>query len=290
MSQEAGPTVKQYLLISDFDQTLSFNDSGIVLSEMLGIGRFQEKIAGLSHIHLVQQGGELAYLLLHDPEYRRVRKHDLVEAGKRIRLKQNIRSLSTLLSDLDGRHFALYVVSAAPEEVIQSALEGIVSADRIFGTRFRYNQATGEIESILRVPAGYGKVVVLEELRQRLPISHDRIVYVGDGSSDVHVMLHVNRLDGLTIAVSENRYLTPIARRTILSEDALSVLIPVLEEIVGWNAAQIRGFFDAHGFLLQEWDKVRTDSLRISKATNAAGWSSISRDYEGKALAADERR
>jgi HAD superfamily phosphoserine phosphatase-like hydrolase len=271
MPQEAGPTVKQYLLISDFDQTLSFNDSGIVLSEMLGIGGFQEKIAGLSHIHLVQQGGELAYLLLHDPEYRRVRKHDLVEAGKRIRLKQNIRSLSTLLSDLDGRHFALYVVSAAPEEVIQSALEGIVSADRIFGTRFRYNQATGEIESILRVPAGYGKVVVLEELRQRLPISHDRIVYVGDGSSDVHVMLHVNRLDGLTIAVSENRYLTPIARRTILSEDALSVLIPVLEEIVGWNGAQIRGFFDAHGFLLQEWDKVRTDSLRISKAAERGG-------------------
>jgi len=123
MSQEAGPTVKQYLLISDFDQTLSFNDSGIVLSEMLGIGGFQEKIAGLSHIHLVQQGGELAYLLLHDPEYRRVRKHDLVAAGKNIRLKQNIRSLSTLLSDLDGRHFAFYVVSAAPEEVIQSALE-----------------------------------------------------------------------------------------------------------------------------------------------------------------------
>lgn len=270
MSQAAGLTVKQYLLISDFDQTLSFNDSGIVLSEMLGIGGFQEKTAGLSHIHLVQQGGELVYLLLHDPEYRRVRKHDLVEAGKRIRLKQNIRSLSALLSDLDGRHFALYVVSAAPEEVIQSALEGIVPADHIFGTRFRYHEATGEIESIVRVPAGYGKVVVLEELRQRLPISHDRIVYVGDGSSDVHVMLHVNRLDGLTIAVSENRYLTPIARRTILSDDALSVLIPVLEEIVGWNGAQIRGFFDAHGFLLQEWDKVRTDSLRISRATNAA--------------------
>ncbi len=270
MSQEAGPTVKQYLLISDFDQTLSFNDSGIVLSEMLGIGGFQEKIAGLSDIHLVQQGGELSYLLLHDPEYRRVRKHDLVEAGKRIRLKQNIRSLSTLVSDLDGRQFALYVVSAAPEEVIQSALDGIFPADHIFGTRFRYNEATGEIESIVRVPAGYGKVVVLEELRQRLPISHDRIVYVGDGSSDVHVMLHVNRLDGLTIAVSENKYLTPIARRTILSEDALSVLIPVLEELVGWNAAQIRAYFDAHGFLLQEWDKVRTDSLRISKAGNAA--------------------
>ena len=65
---------------------------------------------------------------------------------------------------------------------------------------------------------------MLEELRAKLPISHDRIVYVGDGSSDVHVMLHVNRLDGLTIAVSENKYITQIARRTILSEDGLSVL------------------------------------------------------------------
>jgi hypothetical protein len=35
-------------------------------------------------------------------------------------------------------------------------------------------------------------------------IAHDGVIYVGDGSSDIHVMLHVNRLDGLTIAVSEN--------------------------------------------------------------------------------------
>ena len=65
---------------------------------------------------LVQEGGELAYLLLHDPEYRRVRKEHLVEAGKRIRLKQNIRLLSQLLADLDGRRSAFYVVSAAPRK------------------------------------------------------------------------------------------------------------------------------------------------------------------------------
>jgi len=75
--------MKRYLLASDFDQTLSFNDSGIVLSELLGISDFREKTAGLSRIHLVQQGAELAYLLLHDPEYRRVRKEHLVEVGKR---------------------------------------------------------------------------------------------------------------------------------------------------------------------------------------------------------------
>ena len=82
--------MKQYLLASDFDQTLSFNDSGHVLSEILGVGSFAEKVAGLARINLVQQGGELAYLILHDPELRQVRREHLQEAGRRIRLKRNI--------------------------------------------------------------------------------------------------------------------------------------------------------------------------------------------------------
>ncbi|MBA3659751.1 MAG: haloacid dehalogenase-like hydrolase [Gemmatimonadales bacterium] len=254
--------MKEYLLASDFDQTLSFNDSGHVLSEMLGIGGFAERTAGLSNIQLVQQGGELAYLLLHDPEYRRVRRSDLIAVGRQIRLKEHLGVLSRLLDGVDGHRFEFYVISAAPEEVIISALEGIVPADHIFGTRFRYAQS-GEIESIVRVPAGYGKVVALEEIRQRLPVSWDRVVYVGDGSSDVHVMLNVNRLGGLTIAVSENRYLTPIAKRTILSEDGLSIMVPILEEIAGWDAMRIRALFAVHGFVLQDWDKIRTDSLTI---------------------------
>ena len=64
--------VKHYLLASDFDQTLSFNDSGLVLAELLGIPRFEDRIAGLARSHLVQQGGELAFLLLHDADYRAV--------------------------------------------------------------------------------------------------------------------------------------------------------------------------------------------------------------------------
>jgi HAD superfamily phosphoserine phosphatase-like hydrolase len=260
---------KDYLLVSDFDQTLSFNDSGVVLSEMMGIQGFHERIAGLAGIHLVQQGGELAYLLLHDPEYRRVRREDLHAVGKRVRLKDNIALLARMLENLDGRRFSFYVVSAAPQEVIQSALEGLVPEDHIFGTRFRYDPATGEIQSIARVSAGYGKVAVLDELRGSLGVAHDRVVYVGDGSSDVHVMLHVNRLDGLTIAVSENTYITQIAARTVLGDDALSVAIPILEEICGWNAAQVRGLFEANGFVLREWDKVRTDSITICRAASA---------------------
>jgi len=261
--------MKRYLLASDFDQTLSFNDSGIVLSELLGISDFRERTAGLSRIHLVQQGAELAYLLLHDPEYRRVRREHLLEVGKRVRLKQNLRQLSRLLGQFDGYDFAFYVISAAPEEVIQSALDGIVPADHIYGTRFHYDPGSGEIQAIVRVPAGYGKVAVLEELRAKLPVSHDRVIYVGDGGSDVHVMLHVNRLNGFTIAVSEAKYLTPIAKRTVLSDDALSVLVPIVEEIVGWDATAIRALFESHGFVLQEWNKVRTDLLTI-RETDAA--------------------
>ncbi len=256
---------KDYLLVSDFDQTLSFNDSGVVLSDTVGISGFRERIAGLADIHIVQQGGELAYLLLHDPEYRRVRSEDLVEVGRRVRLKNNILLLPKLLRELEGHKFSFYVVSAAPQEVIQSALAGIVPEDHIFGTIFRYHPETGEIESIVRVPAGYGKVAVVEQLRSAAGIGQDRVIYIGDGSSDVHVMLHINRLDGLTIAVSENKYITQIARRTVLSDDALSVLVPVLEEILGWNAGGVRAFFEAHGFLLREWDKVRTDSILISR-------------------------
>jgi phosphoserine phosphatase len=264
--------LKTYILASDFDQTLSFNDSGIVLSELLGTSGFEEKVAGLARINLVQQGGELSYLLLHDPEYRRVRREHLVEVGKRIRLKSNLGRLAEILkSGIDGYRFAFYVVSAAPEEVIQSALEGIVPPDHVYGSRYRWSEATGEIESITRLSAGYGKVAVLEELRRTLHVSPDHVVYVGDGSSDVHVMLHVNRLQGYTIAVSEAKYLAPIARRTILSDDALSVLVPVLEDIVGWKEPlRIRSLFERHGLQIHEWDKVRKDSLTIRESLPAA--------------------
>jgi HAD superfamily phosphoserine phosphatase-like hydrolase len=276
MSTISAPA-KRYLLISDFDQTLSFHDSGHILSGMLGIDGFAARVAGLSDIHLVQQGGELAYLLLHDPDFRRVRREHLLEVGKRVRLKENLAALSSMLRNLDGHEFTYYVVSAAPEEVIQSALEGIVDPDHIFGTRFRYDPASGEIQSIVRLPAGYGKVAVVEELRARLPISHDRIIYVGDGSSDVHVMLHLNRLAGLTIAVSENPYITQIASRTVLSDDALSVLIPVLEEVLHWDASRIRFFFEAHGFAFREWNKIRTDTITLC----AAGVSATSAHVAG---------
>jgi HAD superfamily phosphoserine phosphatase-like hydrolase len=263
---------KQYLLASDFDQTLSFHDSGRALSELVGIpGKvFDQRVAVLAGQNLVQQGGELAYLLLHDPEYRRrVRKEHLKQAGKGIQLKKNIKQLMELLrSGIEGYRFDFHVISAGPQEVVESALEGTIPADHIHGTQLAYD-ASGHVESILRVHAGYGKVAVLDDLQTEVQIGADRIIYVGDGSSDIHVMLHVNRRDGFTIAVSEARYIAQIAKRTVLSDDALSVLVPVMEDVVGWDSARIRAFFEAHGLIIREWGKVKADWLTIGSTSLA---------------------
>ena len=263
MSTAPGLT-RHFLVASDFDQTLSFNDSGLVLSELIGASRFQQKVEGLARTNLVQQGGELAYLLRHDPEFRGVRREHLLQAGKRVRLKGGLHAFVELLErGVEGNQFSFYVVSAAPREVVVSALDGIVPPEHIFGTEFHYDPHSGEVQSIQRVPAGYGKVAVLEELEHRLGIVTDRVIYVGDGSSDIHVMLHVNNGDGFTIAVSENRQLARIARSTVLSDNAGSVLVPILDQVLGLRAAQIRAQLESTGLVIGEWERARTDRVQI---------------------------
>lgn len=258
---------RHYLLASDFDQTLSFNDSGAVLSELLGVPNFEERVAGLARSNLIQQGGELAYLIRHDPEFRSVRREHLVETGRRVRLKSAIPALVKLLEQgLDSCRFSFFVISAAPREIVISALTGIVSPKHIYGTELEFDPHSGEVRAIKRVPAGYGKVAVIEELGQQLEIAPDRVIYVGDGSSDVHVMLHVNNHHGFTIAVSDNKQLARIARATVLSDNAFSVMVPVLDQVLDWRTGDIRDLMEANGLTLQAWEKARTDHVQIGSA------------------------
>jgi len=258
---------KRFLLVSDFDQTLSFNDSGLVLSEVVGASAFEEKVAGLARTNLVQQGAELAYLIRHDPDFRGIRREHLVEAGRRVRLRRDIPVMMDFLRQgVEDAAFEFFVVSAAPKEVIVSALEGVVPPERILGTEFDYDAASGEVTAIRRVPAGYGKVAVVEELEQRTGIDPSRTIYVGDGGSDVHVMLHVNSRDGFTIAVSENRLLARIARSTVLSDSAFGVAAPILEQLFGWRPPRIRELFDGYGLVLHDWERARTDRITVGDA------------------------
>jgi 3-deoxy-D-manno-octulosonate 8-phosphate phosphatase KdsC-like HAD superfamily phosphatase len=98
----------------------------------------------------------------------------------------------------------------------------------------------------MRVPAGYGKVAAVDDLQLGLGFPCSHVVYVGDGSSDLHVMLHVNDCGSFTIAASEARDIAQVAKRTIVSEDALSVVVPILEEIVGYDPNQIRALLEEH--------------------------------------------
>ena len=261
-------STKHHLLASDFDQTLSFNDSGHVLSELLGVQHFEQKVAGLARSNLVQQGGELAYLIRHDPDFRGVRREHLMEAGRRVRLKAALPALvESLRHGLYGNSFSFRVISAAPKELVTSALAGIVPPEHIHGTEFDYDNSTGEVRAITRVPAGYGKVAVLDELAQTLGVVTDRIIYVGDGSSDVHVMLHVNNGDGFTIAVSENQQLARIAKATILSDSAFSILVPVLDQVLSLRTPQIRALLESNGLMLHDWERAsRTDRVKILEA------------------------
>lgn len=281
-------SVRHILVASDFDKTLSFDDSGEILSQMLGTPNFDNKVEGLAAINIVQQGAELAYLLRHDPDFRCVRREHLIEAGRRVRLKTNVQQLLSFFErGIDGFHFDFRVISAAPTEIVRSALEGLVAPEHIFGTDLEFD-AGGEISKITKAAAGYGKVVVLQELESQMRVRPDHIVYVGDGSSDLHVMLHVNQREGLTIAVSETHSVVRTARRTVLSENAMAVLIPILEEKAGWTSARIRDAFEEHGLILKEWERARTDWLTFDEApvlqtADSQEGAAVSPDWENVA-------
>jgi HAD superfamily phosphoserine phosphatase-like hydrolase len=267
MSSLAPVRPRHFLLVSDFDQTLSFNDSGQVLSTVIGASRFQEKVEGLARTNLVQQGAELAYLIRHDPDFRGVRREHLEEAGRRVQLRHDIRSLTEFLKGgIEGLSFSFYVVSAAPKEVIQSALAGLVPPEHIFGTEFDFDPDSGEVRNILRTSAGYGKVSVVAALEHRIETPPEQTIYVGDGSSDVHVMLHVNNRGGFTIAVSENKLLARIARTTVLSDSAFSIVVPILEQLAGWSSPRIRELFESYGLSLHGWEKAQTDRVTVMPA------------------------
>ena len=107
---------------------------------------------------------------------------------------------------------------------------------------------------------------MIEELGQQLEVASDRVIYVGDGNSDVHVMLHVNNHDGFTIAVSDNKQLARIAKATVLSDNAFSVMVPVLDQVLDWRTGDIRNLLERNGLALQAWEKARTDRVQIGAA------------------------
>lgn len=257
---------KRYLFVSDFDKTLSIDDGGMIMSAKLGLSArdFNIKVEEVKKKNTTQLGGELAYLIVSDPAYKgKVTRELLRQTGKDIKLKKNVPDLARILSEgfLD-RQFDFYVLSASPQDIVETALEGVLPQDHIFGTKFTFDQSDAATD-IERTGAGHAKVATLDMLKTREKVPRHRIVYVGDGASDVHVMLHVLSYKGYTISVSLTPYMGHICRRAIVSDNAMSVLIPILEDIARLEDGQIRKFFEERGHTIQEWNQAKTEWVEI---------------------------
>jgi len=113
----------------------------VVLAELIGITNFHDRVKGLSQDQLGATGGG-AFV----PDFCTTRNSGACrqattcgKRGKRIRLKHNVQQFAKALENLAERLqlFRFYVISAAPQEIIQSATRGKSFRRKIFfGTRF----------------------------------------------------------------------------------------------------------------------------------------------------------
>ncbi len=271
---------KHFLIASDFDQTLSFNDSGLALSELIGASRFQEKVEGLALSNLVQQGGELAYLLRHDPEFRGVRREHLQETGRRVRLRSSIPALVEFLErGIDGCQFSFFVISAAPREVIQSALEGVVApgSHLRYGARLRPGPARSAIDrpraapvtARLRSSKSWRRV---SACRRSAPSTWATAALTCTSCSTSTTATASRLRSPRTASSRESR------RSTVLSDDAFSVMVPILDQVLGWTSGRIRALFESNGLTLHEWEKARTDRITVKASVPARS----TRSHDGK--------
>jgi len=257
---------KKLLFVSDFDKTLSIGDVGHILSAKLGISEeeYDQKISEIQRRNIVQLGGELAHLIIRDTDYiGKVTKDLLCEVGKEAALKKGVSELMKVLAEgIDNYQFSTYIVSAAPKECVEKAVEHIFPASNVYGTTFIYQN--GVVQDVERTNAGHAKVSTLDMLKLKENVTRDAIIYVGDGASDVHVMLHIMSYNGYSITVSPAPYMGHICRRSVISDNVLSVLVPILVDLLKYDQEKVRAFFEDRGHSILEWNRADTEWLDIA--------------------------
>jgi len=193
-------------------------------------------------------------LIVQDPDYiGKVSKDLLYEVGKEVELKKGVPELMKILAEgIDDCCFSTYVLSAAPKECVEKAVERILPADNIYGTTFVYKD--GIVQDIERANAGHAKVATLDMLKEKENVPRNAIIYVGDGSSDIHVMLHVMSYNGFPITVSPSPYMGHICRRSVISGNVLSILVPILEDLLKYDQEKVRAYFESKG--IQFWNGI----------------------------------
>jgi len=157
-----------------------------------------------------------------------VRREHLVESAKRIRLKENMSCCTRCWKAASRVPLRFLRALRSSGGSIHSRSEAC--ADESHPGHGVQVTASGEIDSITAGAAGYGKVAALNQIAGQSAGWAGTRGLLGDGSSDLHVMLQVNGNDGYTIAVSDSKNVTQIAKRTVLSTNALRFWRPSLKK------------------------------------------------------------
>jgi hypothetical protein len=57
----------------------------------------------------------------------------------------------------------------------------------------------------------------------------------------------------------------------VLSDNAFSIMVPILEQVLGWGVGDIRSLFESNGLTLHEWEKARTDRVTVRESPVTPG-------------------
>lgn len=262
----------KYVIISDFDKTLTYGDSGMLLfREKNKEEEFKLKIEELRKKGLCNLGAELSYLLKH--EYSSlITKSDLINIGKKVKKKDGLEKFleilnSGLIEPKNRRdkkfklNISFYVVSAAPYEIVKSSLRGLVSEDHIFATKFIFD--SDKIKDIEKVYAGNAKVDAIKEIAEREICPLSNLIYVGDGSSDIYAMHFIKQKEGYSISVSMSETIGAIANKTVISNNVTAILVPILKDIFGYSNLEIKDLFEEFNIPIKEWSTIEIYSIKF---------------------------
>ena len=101
----------------------------------------------------------------------------------------------------------------------------------------------------------------LERVSEIVPTGR---MYVGDGSSNMHVMLHVNNRDGLATPSRRTSAFPASRDTTVLSDNAFSVLVPrCSSRSSAGRRRRSDELFDSYGLSLHGWEKAHTDWVTV---------------------------
>ena len=50
-----------------------------------------------------------------------------------------------------------------------------------------------------------------------------------------------------------------------MSDNAFSIMVPILDQLLHWQTRDIGNFFESYGLTLNEWEKDRTDRVKVSE-------------------------